>query len=147
MLALAVLFAAVFFFAGYAVRTSRTEAASLRAATPPPPDGNPSGHHLWPQYSATVSVRSLAAAPGSTAQSPPDLKKCLGLLASGRVEIFYVTAKHGQQPHLPKPTCTSGKVCQTFVWKNMWTTTWKPSPDYGQNGTELVDVYGALTVK
>ena len=48
-LALAAVFAAAFFFAGYATRTTRTAVAAIPIATPTPFDGNPSGHHLWPQ--------------------------------------------------------------------------------------------------
>jgi hypothetical protein len=142
-IAFAAIFATAFFFAGYAVRTTRAAVAVVPIPTPTPFDGNPSGHHLWPQDTAMAG----ASAPSLTPPDTATLKKCLKQLASRHVEIFYVTAKPGQPPHLHKPTCQPGKICQTFVWKNMWTTSWKPSPDYSQNGTELVDLYGTLTVK
>ena len=142
-LAFAAVFAAAFFFAGYAARTATTAMAAVVRPTPPF-DGNPSGHHLWPNYSAAMSGPTAKNLP---AKEAAELKNSLKLLASTRLTIWYRTAKPGQSPspHIPPPKCPpSPALCYTFTWKNMSITTWKPDPDFAQNGIEPVDVYGII---
>jgi hypothetical protein len=142
--AFAVLFAAAFFFAGYVVRTATTAMAAIPIASPTPVDGNPSGHHLNPNYAAAMSGPTVKK---PTSDEAAQLKNCLHRLAAKRLTIWYVTAKPGQQPHLRAPTCQSIQVCAPITWKFMSITTWKPNPDYSQNGTETVDVYGIIAVQ
>ncbi|MGA7356361.1 MAG: hypothetical protein WA431_04190 [Candidatus Cybelea sp.] len=128
------LIAAAFFFAGYAVRATRIEAAgNVPVATPPPPDGNPSGHRLELPKSYAPRVPSTA------------LTSCLEVLAKNPIAVRYVTAPHvaanpTPSPALPIPQCKD-RTCVPFSWPNMTLSTqWldhTASP-------EALDIYGTF---
>jgi hypothetical protein len=131
-IALAALFAALFFFAGYSVKTVRVAGASSRPiATPTPADGNPSGHFLAP--SGTFFSRNVKAA---------DLIKELKLLKDG-LAIRYVTASPGEDPHCHPPTCRfDDPLCAELKWPSVTIKTYGgPLHHYKEHAAESLDVY------
>ena len=120
------LFAAAFFFAGYAARTTRTAVAAVPIAKPTKLDGNPSGHHLDLPKSYARHVPSTV------------LTSCLNVLAKNPIAIRYVTAKPSLRPALD-PKCPADGTCVPFFWPNMTLTTYWPDH---HGGPESLDIYG-----
>jgi hypothetical protein len=130
-IALVVVVAIGFFFAGYSARAIRVaEAASSHPiVTPPPPDGNPVGHKLNPP-------KNFAA--------PPDALKYLRWLAGHPTAIVYQLAWPNKPPYRRKPTCQGvPQPCVEFTWKSMTIQTLKY--DGTDNKPSTVDVYGTLS--
>jgi hypothetical protein len=133
-IALAALFAALFFLAGYSVKTANVASAAPRP-TPTQRDGNPSGHYLVPP--------KTLAPPADEAQ----WLKAMKLVSVRPFAIRYVKAKPGGTPPIRPPTCAGNPLCVSFAWKNMTLSTRDPDNPYGWNGPETVDVYGTFASK
>jgi hypothetical protein len=144
-LVLAGLVAAMFFFAGYAVRTVR-EVSALATCTPTSIacDGDPSGHFAVPKVPQSPTLGFVSAfrklfPPGPTLRAP--------------LAIRYVTIPHQSNPMKPvsksdfanPPTCKDiSPPCVEFLWTDIALK--NTFHDGSTHGPRLVDMYGTISL-